>query len=131
MTEHTVKSFPEQLETLSAAGAGDPATIDAFRDHGVVRGTTITEVRAVSMDRDALRSWIQDRPEIAAQQHQGYPDLAPLDLGQPVQVLRAIDAVQEAFGGGHEVLVKMKSVICSSSGAPCGAEPDRVALAAA
>jgi CRP/FNR family transcriptional regulator, cyclic AMP receptor protein len=30
-------------------------------------GTTITEVRAVSMDRDALRSWIQDRPEIAAQ----------------------------------------------------------------
>jgi CRP/FNR family cyclic AMP-dependent transcriptional regulator len=30
-------------------------------------GTTITEVRAVSMDRDALRAWIQDRPEIAAQ----------------------------------------------------------------
>jgi CRP/FNR family cyclic AMP-dependent transcriptional regulator len=30
-------------------------------------GTTITEVRAVSMDRDALRSWITDRPEIAAQ----------------------------------------------------------------
>jgi CRP-like cAMP-binding protein len=29
--------------------------------------TTITEVRAVSMDRDALRSWIRDRPEIAAQ----------------------------------------------------------------
>ena len=29
--------------------------------------TTITEVRAVSMDRDALRAWISDRPEIAEQ----------------------------------------------------------------
>ena len=29
--------------------------------------TTITEVRAVSMDRDALKAWIQDRPEIAEQ----------------------------------------------------------------
>ena len=27
--------------------------------------TTITEVRAVSMDRDALRAWIADRPEVA------------------------------------------------------------------
>jgi CRP-like cAMP-binding protein len=27
--------------------------------------TTITEVRAVSMDRDGLRAWISDRPEIA------------------------------------------------------------------
>jgi CRP/FNR family cyclic AMP-dependent transcriptional regulator len=27
--------------------------------------TTITEVRAVSMDRDAVRAWIADRPEIA------------------------------------------------------------------
>ena len=27
--------------------------------------TTVTEVRAVSMDRDALRAWIADRPEIA------------------------------------------------------------------
>jgi CRP/FNR family cyclic AMP-dependent transcriptional regulator len=31
------------------------------------RATTITEVRAVSMDRDAFRAWIADRPEIAAQ----------------------------------------------------------------
>jgi CRP/FNR family transcriptional regulator, cyclic AMP receptor protein len=31
------------------------------------RATTITEVRAVSMDRDALRAWIADRPEIAEQ----------------------------------------------------------------
>jgi CRP/FNR family cyclic AMP-dependent transcriptional regulator len=30
-------------------------------------GTTITEVRAVSMHRDALKAWINDRPEIAAQ----------------------------------------------------------------
>lgn len=29
--------------------------------------TTITDVRAVSMDRDALRAWIADRPEIAEQ----------------------------------------------------------------
>jgi CRP-like cAMP-binding protein len=29
--------------------------------------TTITEVRAVSMDRDALRAWMADRPEIAEQ----------------------------------------------------------------
>jgi CRP-like cAMP-binding protein len=29
--------------------------------------TTITEVRAVSMDRDALKGWIKDRPEIAEQ----------------------------------------------------------------
>jgi CRP-like cAMP-binding protein len=29
--------------------------------------TTITEVRAVSMDRNALRAWIADRPEIAEQ----------------------------------------------------------------
>jgi CRP-like cAMP-binding protein len=29
--------------------------------------TTITEVCAVSMDRDALRAWIADRPEIAEQ----------------------------------------------------------------
>jgi len=29
--------------------------------------TTITKVRAVSMDRDALRVWIADRPEIAEQ----------------------------------------------------------------
>jgi CRP-like cAMP-binding protein len=30
-------------------------------------GTTITAVKAVSMNRDALEAWIQDRPEIAAQ----------------------------------------------------------------
>jgi CRP/FNR family transcriptional regulator, cyclic AMP receptor protein len=29
--------------------------------------TTITRVRAVSMDRDALKAWITDRPEIAEQ----------------------------------------------------------------
>jgi CRP/FNR family transcriptional regulator, cyclic AMP receptor protein len=29
--------------------------------------TTITKVRAVSMDRDALRSWIDERPEITEQ----------------------------------------------------------------
>ncbi|GAA4386742.1 Crp/Fnr family transcriptional regulator [Tsukamurella soli] len=29
--------------------------------------TTITEVRAMTMDREALRAWIRDRPEIAEQ----------------------------------------------------------------
>ena len=29
--------------------------------------TTVTEVRAVSMDRDALKAWIDQRPEIAEQ----------------------------------------------------------------
>jgi CRP-like cAMP-binding protein len=29
--------------------------------------TTITEVRAVSMDRDAVRAWVADRPEVADQ----------------------------------------------------------------
>ena len=29
--------------------------------------TTVTQVRAVSMDRDALRAWINGRPEIAEQ----------------------------------------------------------------
>jgi CRP-like cAMP-binding protein len=29
--------------------------------------TTVTAVRAVSMDREALRAWIADRPEISVQ----------------------------------------------------------------
>ena len=45
-------------------------------------------------------------------------DLLQLVLGEAVQVLRAVDAVEDA---GHEGLVMMKSVICSSSGAPSGA----------
>ena len=40
-------------------------------------------------------------------------DLDELLLAQGVQVLRAVDVVEEARG--HEVRVKMKSVICSSS----------------
>ena len=41
-------------------------------------------------------------------------DLLQLLLGERVEVLRAVDAVED----GHELRVKMKSVICSSSGAP-------------
>src|SRR3712207_7312054 len=40
-------------------------------------------------------------------------DLLELLLAEPVEVLRAVDAVEEAVA--HDVLVKMKSVICSSS----------------
>ncbi len=45
-------------------------------------------------------------------------DLLQLVLGEAVQVLGAVDAVEER---GHEGLVMMKSVICSNSGAPSGA----------
>jgi hypothetical protein len=45
-------------------------------------------------------------------------DLLQLVVGQRVQVLRAVDAIEEL---GHEERVAMKSVICSSSVAPCGA----------
>ena len=41
-------------------------------------------------------------------------DLRQLVLAEAVQVLRAVDAVEE----GHEVRLAMKSVICSSSAAP-------------
>ena len=44
-------------------------------------------------------------------------DALELLLGERVQVLRAVDAVEQA----HELRVAMKSVICSSSGAPPGA----------
>src|SRR5262249_8621712 len=49
-------------------------------------------------------------------------DLDELVLVEVVEVLRAVDPVEEALvGGGHAVRVRMKSVICSSSGAPSGA----------
>jgi len=53
-------------------------------------------------------------------------------LIEGVQVLRAVDAVEDARGvGGHAVRVRMKSVICSSSGAPFGAASRRDERAAA
>jgi hypothetical protein len=45
-------------------------------------------------------------------------DLGELVLVERVEVLRGVDAVEDA---GHELRVAMKSVICSSSGAPPGA----------
>ncbi len=45
-------------------------------------------------------------------------DLLQLVVGERVQILRAVDAVEEL---GHELRVAMKSVICSSSAAPPGA----------
>jgi CRP/FNR family transcriptional regulator, cyclic AMP receptor protein len=52
----TIMGPPDMFGELSIFDPG-PRTSTA---------TAITEVRAVSMDRDALRAWIADRPEIAA-----------------------------------------------------------------
>jgi hypothetical protein len=46
-------------------------------------------------------------------------DLGQLGVGETVEVLGAVDAMQKR--DGLEVRVAMKSVICSSSGAPAGA----------
>ena len=68
--------------------------------------TTITEVRAVSMDREALRTWIVDRPEIAERllrvlarrlrrkQQPGRPDLHR--RSRPGR--QAVAAARAAFG---------------------------------
>src|SRR5262249_9224182 len=64
------------------------------------------------------------RPDLAG-------DLRELILVEVVQVLRAVDPVEEALVGGHAVRVRMKSVICSSSGAPFGAAPRNEERAAA
>jgi CRP-like cAMP-binding protein len=48
---------PEMFGELSVFDPG-PRTASA---------TTLTEVRAVSLDRDTLRGWIADRPEVAEQ----------------------------------------------------------------
>ena len=41
-------------------------TVDLRSGPRTATATTVTEVRAVSMDRDALKAWIDQRPEIAA-----------------------------------------------------------------
>jgi hypothetical protein len=53
-------------------------------------------------------------------------DLGELLLAEAVEVLRAVDAVEKS---AHEVRVWMKSVICSSSGAPPGAARASASLA--
>ncbi len=54
----TIMGPSDMFGELSIFDPGPPRTSSA---------TTVTEVRAVSMDRDALRAWIKDRPEIAEQ----------------------------------------------------------------
>jgi CRP/FNR family transcriptional regulator, cyclic AMP receptor protein len=44
---------------------GELSIFDPGPRTSTATATTITDVRAVSMDRDALRAWIADRPEIA------------------------------------------------------------------
>ena len=58
-------------------------------------------------------------------------DLRELVLGEAVEVLRAVDAVEDAGMGLMTVRVRMKSVICSSSAAPAGAASRSEARAAA
>jgi len=59
-------------------------------------------------------------------------DLDELVLVEGVQVLWAVDSVEDAGGAGvHAVRVRMKSVICSSSGAPFGAASRKDERAAA
>ena len=69
--------------------------------------TTITEVRAVSMDREALRAWIADRPEIAEQllrvlarrlrrTNNNLADLIFTDV--PGRVAKALLELAERFG---------------------------------
>jgi CRP/FNR family cyclic AMP-dependent transcriptional regulator len=54
---------------LTIAGPSDMLGELSLFDPGprTSNATTITAVRAVSMDRDALRAWVADRPEIAEQ----------------------------------------------------------------
>jgi CRP/FNR family cyclic AMP-dependent transcriptional regulator len=58
-----------QESLLTILGASDMFGEMSLFDPGprTASATTITEVRAVSMDRAALRTWIADRPEIAEQ----------------------------------------------------------------
>ena len=57
--------------------------------------TTITEVRAVSMDREALRAWIADRPEIAEQL------LAFFETGEVLNAVNAPTKLMKELGYGN------------------------------
>ena len=63
------RSRDGQESLLTILGPSDMFGEMSLFDPGprTASATTITEVRAVSMDRDALRTWIADRPEIAEQ----------------------------------------------------------------
>jgi CRP-like cAMP-binding protein len=63
------RSRDGQENLLTILGPSDMFGEMSLFDPGprTASATTITEVRAVSMDRDALRTWIADRPEIAEQ----------------------------------------------------------------
>jgi CRP-like cAMP-binding protein len=64
------RGYPDGRENLlTITGPSDMFGELSIFDPGprTSSATTITEVRAVSMDRDALRAWIADRPEIAEQ----------------------------------------------------------------
>ncbi|MDT4950141.1 MAG: family transcriptional regulator, cyclic receptor protein, partial [Pseudonocardiales bacterium] len=62
------RRYPDGRENLlTIVGPSDMFGEVSIFDPGprTSTATAITEVRAVSMDRDALRTWIADRPEIA------------------------------------------------------------------
>src|SRR5947209_12857726 len=87
------------------------------------------------VQRDGQLAGAEVGAEVAADLADGVDDVLAHLLGdarellvvEAVQVLRAVDGVQEA--GAHDVRVAMKSVICWSSGAPWGAAASRAARA--
>ena len=122
--EHGGKLVPPAGEHLVRVGLV-PDVPDDLVARGVEHG----------VQRDGQLAGAEVGAEVAADLAHGVDDVLAhllgdadeLLLGQAVQVLRAVDPVQEA--GGHEVRVAMKSVICSSSAAPSGAAAARAALA--
>src|SRR5206468_3362399 len=83
------------------------------------------------VQRDGELARAEVRPEVPADLAHRVDDvladllghLHELLVGELVEVLRAVDAVEET--GGHDVRVAMKSVICSSWVAPRGAASPR------
>jgi CRP/FNR family transcriptional regulator, cyclic AMP receptor protein len=64
------RRFPDGQENLlTILGPSDMFGELSIFDPGprTSRATTITEVRAVSMDRETFRAWVADRPELAEQ----------------------------------------------------------------
>jgi CRP/FNR family transcriptional regulator, cyclic AMP receptor protein len=63
------RSSDDRQNILAIMGPSDMFGELSIFDPGprTASATTITRVRALSMDRDALKAWIKDRPEIAEQ----------------------------------------------------------------
>ena len=125
-----VLGLVDRAERGQAAVLADRAQRVAAAGEDLVRVGLVADVpedlvrrgveQRVQRDRDLAGAEV--RPEVAADLPHGVDqqltdllgDLRELVLGEAVEVLRAVDAVEE----GHELRKAMKSVICSSSWAP-------------